>query len=134
VPINPDLSTIFLQLSPTDVVPFLSRQICRLKKKERTTNQTRERIWTKRKLKINCCLCVFLLLQVTVIFTAGREGKRGGNRSRSPYLFGLSLRRRVGSRTASGNRAWRRCAATVPVSRNLPALFPRFFLFVISRR
>jgi hypothetical protein len=68
----------------------------------------------KKKLKINCCLCVFLLLQVTVIFTAGREGKRGGNRSRSPYLFGLSLWRRVNPSATSSGRAWRRHAATAP--------------------
>jgi len=47
--------------SCTDVVPFLNRQII-CWKKEITTNHTRERIWTKRKLKINCCLCVFSLI------------------------------------------------------------------------
>jgi hypothetical protein len=110
--------------SPTDAVPFLSRQICRLKK-ETTTNQTRQRIWTKRKLRINYCLCVFLLLQVAVFFTAGREGKRGGKRSRSPYLLGLSLRRRLGSRAASGGRAWRRRAATVPAVQGFLSIAPQ---------
>jgi hypothetical protein len=30
----------------------------------------------RRKIKVNCYLCVFLLLQVTVALTAGRDEKR----------------------------------------------------------
>jgi len=45
--------------SPTDVVHFLSCQICRLKKKE-TTNQTQERIWIKKKKNLkSTVVCVF---------------------------------------------------------------------------
>jgi len=112
--------------SPTDVVPFLSRQICRLKKME-TTNQTRERIWTKRKLKINCYLCVFLLLQVTVIFTAGKEGNRGGNCSRSPYSLRLSLRRRMNPSATSSGHTWRRRAATVPTLQGFLSTAPQSY-------
>jgi hypothetical protein len=79
----------------------------------------------KKKLKINCCLCVFLLLQVTVIFTADREGNRGGNSSRSPYSLGLSLWRRVNPSATSSGRAWRRHAATAPTVQGFLSTAPQ---------
>jgi hypothetical protein len=48
------------------------------RRKERKTDRKQ-----RKKLKINCCLCVSLLLQVTVIFTAGKEGKRRRSHARS---------------------------------------------------
>jgi len=62
---------------------------------------------------------------VAVFFITGREGKRGGNRSKFPYLLGLSLQRRLGSRASSGGCAWRRRAATVPASQGFLSTAPQ---------
>jgi len=48
-----------------------------------------------------------------VAFTAGREGKRGGSRSRPPAAWNF-LRRRVNPCTASDGGTWNKRVATVP--------------------
>jgi hypothetical protein len=65
----------------------------------------------QKNLKQIACVSLFLL-QVTVKATTGREEKRGGNRSRPPFLRGF-LQWRVNPRTA-----------TVQMPRNLPATVP----------
>ena len=59
-----------------------TRSVIDRRKNEPGGKENRD-LWTYLKTKIYC-LCVFLLLQVTVVLTAGRKVKRGGSRSRSP--------------------------------------------------
>jgi len=72
----------------------------------------------KKKNKIKTITCVLFCCRSPLV----RKVKRGGYRCRSP-LSPVFLRLCVNLRAASGDRAWRRCAAIVPVSRNLSSLF-----------
>ena len=63
---------------------------------------------------------------------ASEEGKKGGSCSRSHSLPPFSSQRRMNPRVANGGDAWRRRVITIPVSRNLLALFPRVFFFNVQ--
>jgi hypothetical protein len=63
---------------------------------------------------------------VTMALTAGREWKRERSQSRSPLVSRFFSRWRVNPYTASGSGdgEWSKPAATIPVTRKFPTLFP----------